>query len=68
MTALPASPADAQEIAFLVDAANGIVWRFRYRAASTSPYRWEFTGGAPLYVDANTPVNLTALAAFTDCL
>lgn len=48
VTALPLSPIDGQEILYLADATNGVVWRLKYRAASTSPYKWEFVGGAPL--------------------
>ena len=54
-TSLPGSPVDGQE-AILVDSLTNpsYSWRFRYHAASTSPYKWEFVGGAPLYsvVDA----------------
>jgi hypothetical protein len=46
VTALPSSPTDGQTIDYLADATNGIVWRFKYRVASTSPYKWEFIGGA----------------------
>jgi hypothetical protein len=44
----PATPIDGQIWAMLADASNGVVWLFRYRAASTSPYKWEFVGGPPL--------------------
>lgn len=45
-TTLPASPVDGQE-AILVNSitAPTYTWRFRYNAASASPYRWEFGGG-----------------------
>jgi hypothetical protein len=45
VSVLPAGPIDGQEIYYLVDAANGIIWHLRYRAASPSPYKWEFLGG-----------------------
>lgn len=48
VTALPGGPVDGQVINFLADAANGIVWRLRYRAASASAYKWEYLGGAEL--------------------
>jgi hypothetical protein len=48
VTALPGSPVDGQEVYYLVDAASGRVWHLRYRAASTSPYKWEFVGGSPV--------------------
>jgi hypothetical protein len=48
-TSLPAAPYDGQE-AILVDSltAPTYQWRFRYNAGSTSTYKWEFIGGAPL--------------------
>lgn len=48
-TSLPASPVDGQIIDYQADAANGIVWRLRYNAASSSPYKWEFVSGSALY-------------------
>lgn len=48
-SALPGTPTDGQEFNYLLDATQGIVWRFRYRSTSTSSYKWEFVGGAPLY-------------------
>lgn len=44
---LPENPADGQEVSLLVSAANGIVWRMRYREASASTFKWEFVGGPP---------------------
>ena len=44
---LPGSPVDGQEACVTADATNGIVWRFRYRAAATA-HKWEFVGGTPL--------------------
>jgi hypothetical protein len=51
-TTLPASPVDGQEYDYVADATNGVVWRFRYRAASASAYKWEFVGGAALSAEA----------------
>jgi len=51
-TELPTAPADGQEYDYVVDATNGVVWRFRYRAASASTHKWEFVGGAPLRMAA----------------
>src|SRR4051812_17764974 len=48
VSSLPVGPVDAQEIYYLADAANGVVWHLRYRAASASTYKWEFVGGAQL--------------------
>lgn len=48
VTALPANAVDGQECYFVADAANGVVWRLKYRAADTSSYKWNFAGGPPL--------------------
>lgn len=48
VAALPSSPYDGQEIIYVADATNGIVWRFRYRAASGAGTKWEFVGGTAL--------------------
>lgn len=49
VTSLPSSPVDGQIIDYVADSTNGVVWRFRYRAASASAYKWEFIGGAANY-------------------
>lgn len=49
VTALPSSPIDGQEIRYVVDSTNGIIWNFKYRSASASTYKWEFIGGSPLF-------------------
>ncbi len=54
VTSLPASPTDGQEVNFLADATNGVVWRLRYRSASASAYKWEFIGGPPLTAEVLT--------------
>lgn len=48
VTSLPGSPVDGQEVYYLVDATNGVIWHLRYRAASVSAYKWEMVGGPPL--------------------
>jgi hypothetical protein len=48
---LPAPATDGQEVYYLADAANGIVWHLRYRAASSSPYKWECVAGAALIAE-----------------
>jgi hypothetical protein len=47
VTSLPSSPVDGQIIDYVADSTNGVVWRFRYRSASASVYKWEFIGGPP---------------------
>lgn len=58
--ALPASPTDGQEFFYLADAANGVIWHFRYRAAAASPYKWEFVGGSPLHIGLVTVFTTTS--------
>lgn len=43
VTSFPVSPTDGQRISFLV--ADGVVWEHRYKASSSLPEKWEFTGG-----------------------
>jgi hypothetical protein len=53
VSSLPAGPVDGQEIYYQADAANGIVWHLRYRAASASSFKWEYIGGTPLTARVN---------------
>jgi microcystin-dependent protein len=65
VTALPVVPYDGQEIYYLADATNGVMWHLRYRAASASAYKWEYVGGAPLHAAetaTHNPVTNTAAA------
>jgi hypothetical protein len=48
VTSLPSAPIDGQEIRYVADATNGVIWNLRYRAASSSTYKWEFIGGGSL--------------------
>jgi hypothetical protein len=48
VASLPLAPVDGQEVYYLADATNGIVWHLKYRAASASAYKWEFVGGSAL--------------------
>jgi hypothetical protein len=61
VTSLPSSPVDGQVIDYVADATNGVVWRFRYRSASASAYKWEFIGGGNLdsYVAAQQSTSAT---------
>jgi hypothetical protein len=65
VTTLPPSPADGQVIDYLADSANGVIWRFRYRAASASAYKWEFVGGAPMQATAGS-VDSTTSTTYAD--
>lgn len=59
VTSLPSNPLDGQEVYYLADAANGMIWHLRYRAASSSAYKWEFVGGSPfnMQLDTSTILN-----------
>jgi len=48
VTSLPTYPVDGQEIYYVADATNGVMWHLRYNAASASAYKWEFLGGGTL--------------------
>lgn len=65
ITSLPTSPVDGQEIDYVADAANGVRWRFRYNAGSSSTYKWEFVGGAALYNGVNA-LQATSSLTYTD--
>lgn len=55
VTSLPASPVDGQEVVYVADAANGVLWRLRYNAGAVSVYKWEFVGGSPLFSEVGSP-------------
>lgn len=57
---LPGSPVDGQELYYLADTTNGIVWHLRYRSGSASAYKWEFVGGSPLTAEVLTGVAIPA--------
>lgn len=61
VTSLPGSPIDGQEIYYVADATNGVVWHLRYNA-SGGTYKWEFVGGPPAHYenDADTGTLPTA--------
>jgi hypothetical protein len=48
VSVLPGSPNDGQEVYYLADAANGVIWHLRYRAASPNAAKWELVGGGEL--------------------
>jgi len=48
VSSLPGSPVDGQEVYYLADATNGVIWHLRYRAAGGT-YKWEVIGGPPLF-------------------
>lgn len=54
VTSLPGSPTDGQEVYYVADAANGVLWHLRYRAAASGSFKWEFLGGTELYASNDT--------------
>ncbi len=62
VSALPSSPYDGQIIDLQTSAMadDGIVWRFKYRAASASAYKWEFIGGPPWHKEVATAETTTS--------
>ena len=71
VTSLPSNAIDGQEVRYLADNTNGIIWNFRYRAGSSSTYKWEFIGGAPISTqhDNGTQYTLThAAGSYSDVL
>jgi hypothetical protein len=65
VTSLPASPVDGQEVSYLVDATNGVVWQLKYRAATSGTAKWHSIGGASLYSE-NLVLDTTTSASFID--
>jgi Collagen triple helix repeat (20 copies) len=59
VTSLPASPTDGQEVYYVADATNGVLWHLRYNAGSASAYKWEFVGGRPLHTQVDAKENTT---------
>jgi hypothetical protein len=47
-------PKDGDEAFMVVDAANGVIWRLRYNAASASAFKWEYAGGADAHSGIDT--------------
>jgi hypothetical protein len=62
VSVLPSSPSDGQEVYYLADATNGIIWHLRYRSGSPSAYKWEYIGGSDLFALVATAANTTSSA------
>jgi len=63
VTDLPVNPQDGDEVYFVADSTNGILWHFRYRAAAPSAYRWEAVGAqVPLHAETATSESTTSLS------
>lgn len=61
VSVLPGAPIDGQEIFYLADATNGVVWHLKYRSASASAYKWEYVGGADLSAEVATSEGTASL-------
>lgn len=59
-TALPASPSDGDIYTYNASTVVGAKWQFQYRAGSSSSYKWEFIGGAPLVAAITTQRSTTS--------
>jgi hypothetical protein len=67
VTSIPATGTDGDEIYYLASDAAGVVWHFRYRAASASAYKWEAVHGGIYLVDReNTLETETTTASYGD--
>jgi hypothetical protein len=68
LTSLPASPVDGQEIRFLADATNRVIWHLRYNSGSSFSSKWEFLGGGDLWagIDATSTLGSTTYANLAD--
>lgn len=53
VTSLPAGPTDGQEVYYIADATNDVVWHLKARPGSSSIYKWIYVGGAPLTNEVN---------------
>lgn len=54
VSSLPGAPVNGQEVIYNANITDGVIWRFKYRAASPNTKKWEFQGGAPLYTQILT--------------
>lgn len=66
---MPNPLVDGMEVVYVVDSANGILWRLRYNAGSASAYKWEFVGGPPrsdIVSSGYSPNQPTSSTSFTD--
>lgn len=64
VTSLPGSPYDGQEITYVADATDRILWRFKYNASGGS-YKWEYIGGTPLERKTTSITSVSTAATHT---
>ena len=65
VTALPTYPVDGQEIHYVADAANGVLWHLRYNAAGGA-YPWEFVGGSSLSSEIEPSETIASGVVYVD--
>lgn len=63
VTSLPSSPTDGDEVYYLADATNSVIWHLRYRSAAPGSYKWEFVGGGRKRSELFTPGSTTSTSA-----
>lgn len=70
LTVLPGAPVDGQEIRYLADATNRVLWHLRYNAGSAFAQKWEFLGGGDLWAgtDAQSTLASATFANLADGL
>jgi hypothetical protein len=66
VNSLPSTPSDGDEVYYVADATNGVVWHLRYNSGSASAYKWEYLGGGPLYAEVNTEEATATTGAWVD--
>jgi hypothetical protein len=54
VTSLSGTWNDGDEVYYLADATNRVLWHLRYNASSSSSYKWEYIGGPPVTKDTTT--------------
>jgi hypothetical protein len=64
-TSVPGSPTDEDEFTYPADTTNGAMWRFKYRSASGSAFKWEFIGGSYMSATVETSEG-NSLATYAD--
>lgn len=56
---------DGQIIYYVAHDANSIIWQFRYRTGTATPYKWEFIGGSWYHTETSTAAVVPA-GAYAD--
>jgi len=62
---IPVAGVDGDEVYYVADSDNGVVWHFRYRAAGSPSYPWECVGGPSLRSEIATS-QTTASTSYVD--